>query len=73
MNDYVTTISNMSKRLGYYGNADIDSISFYKLYLKYKDTIRDSDVDCYGVSLKRKLEYIKTRVELKCNDIVKSK
>lgn len=70
--DYIKTISKMTKRLNYYGDADINRISFYKMYLKYRDTIRDEDVDECGVSFRRKLEYIQKQIESNCSDIVKT-
>ena len=70
--DYVDTISNMTKRFNYYGDADILRISFYKLYLKYKDTIRQEDIDCNGISFRRKLEYIEKNIEKECSDIIRT-
>jgi len=70
---YVATIGNMTNRLKYYGDADISRISFYKLALKYRGLIRDTDVDANGVSLKRKLDILIKRIEIDCPDICRNK
>ena len=70
---YVGTIGNMTNRLQYYGDADVSRISFYKLALKYKSLIRDTDVDANGVSLRRKLDILMKRIEIDCNDICRNK
>lgn len=72
-NLYVDTIGNMTNRLKYYGNADVSRISFYKLALKYKSLIRDTDVDANGVSLRRKLDILIKRIEIDCIDICRIK
>lgn len=72
-NIYVDTIGNMTNRLKYYGDADVSRISFYKLALKYKILIRDTDVDADGVSFRRKLDILMKRIEIDCPDICRNK
>jgi hypothetical protein len=65
----VDTISKVTNKLKYYGVVDIKRVSFYRVALKYRDKIRDEDVDSQGVSLARKLDFLIKRIEIDCKEI----
>ncbi len=65
----VGTVSNVTNKLLYYGTVDIKRISFYKAVLKYRDKIRDFDVDSEGISLDRKMDFLLKKIESDCKEI----